>query len=205
MQPIRRQQLVQAALKIIRKNGLAGATMASVASTAGLSTGIVAHYFGNKDALLEATMRQVLRDLGDAVARQRARARSDHPRDQLRAIVNGNFDTSQISPEAMRIWLSFWAESMNHPKLRRLQRANDRRLHSNLAFHFRKRLPRDAAHMAAAGLAALIDGLWLRGSLTGRPFDLTEALALAYGYIEQCLPDENEPALQTSTAGKDMR
>ncbi|MDR2838703.1 MAG: TetR family transcriptional regulator, partial [Azonexus sp.] len=63
MQPIRRQQLIQATFDVIQNNGLEEATVATVANAAGLSAGIVAHYFGNKDGMLEAAMRQILRDL----------------------------------------------------------------------------------------------------------------------------------------------
>ncbi len=86
---------------------MADATVATIAKKAGLSSGIVAHYFGDKDGLLNAAMRQILRELKDAVARYRADA-SDDPREQLRAIVDGNFDDSQINGTAMRVWLTFW-------------------------------------------------------------------------------------------------
>jgi TetR/AcrR family transcriptional regulator, transcriptional repressor of bet genes len=87
----------------------------------------------------------------------------------------------------MRIWLAFWAASMNRPELRRLQRANDKRLHSNLAWHFARVMPRDRARTVATGLAALIDGLWLRGSLASDVFDAGEARALACAYVDQHL------------------
>ena len=63
MREIRRAQLIDATLLTIDQTGLAGATLASVAQRASISTGIVSHYFGDKDGLLEATMRHVLRDL----------------------------------------------------------------------------------------------------------------------------------------------
>lgn len=183
---LRRQQLINAACQVIRDGGLGEATMASVADAAGLSTGIVAHYFGNKDGLLEATMRQLLRDLRNAVAYHLARVPNDTPRAQLQAIVLGNFDATQISADAMRVWLSFWSASLNQPDLARLQRANDKRLHSNLAYQFAKVLPREQARRAATGLAAVIDGLWLRGSLSGK-FDPQQATMIAFDYIDQSL------------------
>ena len=53
---------------------------------------------------------------------------SGYTREQLRAIVDGNFDDSQINGTAMRVWLTFWAASIHQPELARLQRANDQRL-----------------------------------------------------------------------------
>ena len=57
------------------------------------------------------------------------------------------------------------------PDAQRLQHVNTRRLHSNLCAEFAKALPRTQAREAASGLAALIDGLWLRGALAGGPID----------------------------------
>ncbi len=189
IEPIRREQLIQATFQVIHDIGLADATVATIARQAGLSTGIVAHYFGDKAGLLNAAMRQILNELKDAFAHCRARADAD-PRAQLRALVDGNFDQTQTGGPAMRVWLTFWAASMHQPELARLQRINDQRLYSNLAHQFHRALPAGRARDAARGLAAMIDGLWLRGSLVGGPFDTAAARALAYAYIDFQLQPE---------------
>ncbi len=183
VEPIRREQLIRATFETIDEIGLAEATVATIARKAGLSSGIVAHYFGDKDGLLNAAMRQILRDLKQAVASRRAASGTD-ARAQLRAIVDGNFDDTQINGTAMRVWLTFWAASMHQPELARLQRANDQRLYSNLCHVFQQRLARAQAQAAARGLAAMIDGLWLRGSLVGGAFHVERARTIAYDYID---------------------
>ena len=186
MREVRRAQLIDATLLTIDQAGLSGTTLASVAQRANISTGIVSHYFGDKDGLLEATMRHILRDLWAATTRRRNAAKPQ-PRARLRAVVAANFDVSQVSGPVMKTWLAFWTESMHEPGLRRLQRVNTRRLYSNLCAEFAKELPRGAARRAASGLAAMIDGLWLRGALAGEPFDTKGALRLAYDYIDLVL------------------
>jgi len=183
IEPVRREQLIRATFETIDEIGLADATVATIARKAGLSTGIVAHYFGDKDGLLNASMRQILRELKTAVARFRDTC-ADDARAQLRAIVDGNFDESQTNGTAMRVWLTFWAASMHQPELARLQRANDQRLFSNLCHQFKRALPAPQAILAARGLAAMIDGLWLRGSLVGGEFNADKARRIAYGYID---------------------
>lgn len=187
MHPIRREQLIRATITTIDQLGLADATIARIARTAGLSTGIISHYFGGKSGLLEATMRQLLRQLGEAVARCRREAPDDSPRAQLRAIVDGNFDSSQTSRASMRVWLAFWSSSMHEPDLARLQRVNDRRLYSNLCWEFRRVLPVERARFAAIGLAAMIDGLWLRGSLSKGDIDVDRVRAVACAYLDHQL------------------
>ena len=68
MQPIRRRQLIDATLETINEVGINDATIAQIARRAGVSTGIISHYFKDKNGLLEATMRDVTRQLRDAVA-----------------------------------------------------------------------------------------------------------------------------------------
>lgn len=187
MQPIRRRQLIQATMEAIDDVGLADTTVIRIAKRAGVSAGIISHYFGGKDGLLEATMRQILGDLGQAVANRRMTLPEDAPQAHIRAIIDGNFDRSQVSQSVMKTWLAFWASSMHRPNLQRLQRVNDRRLYSNLCCQFRRRLPKQQARNAARGLAAMIDGLWLRGALAPEGLDVDRARHLAYDYLNEQL------------------
>ncbi|WP_061238489.1 transcriptional regulator BetI [Ectopseudomonas composti] len=184
MQPIRRSQLIAATLEAVDQVGMADASIAYIARLAGVSNGIISHYFKDKNGLLEATMRHLMQALRDAVAERRQGMTDDSPRAHLRTMIDGNFDDSQVSGPAMKTWLAFWASSMHQPALRRLQRVNDHRLYSNLCGQFRRALPQDQARQAARGLASLIDGLWLRGALSGETFDTAQARRIAYDYLD---------------------
>lgn len=184
MQPIRRSQLIAATLEAVDQVGMADASIAYIARLAGVSNGIISHYFKDKNGLLEATMRHLMQALRDAVAERRQGLSDDSPRAHLRAMIDGNFDDSQVSGPAMKTWLAFWASSMHQPALRRLQRVNDHRLYSNLCGQFHRALPQDQARFAARGLASLIDGLWLRGALSGEAFDTEQARRIAYDYLD---------------------
>lgn len=187
MQPIRRSQLIAATLEAVDQVGMGDASIAYIARLAGVSNGIISHYFKDKNGLLEATMRHLMQALSNAVRERRAALADDNPRAHLRAIIGGNFDDSQVSGPAMKTWLAFWATSMHQPALRRLQRVNDHRLYSNLCCEFRRVLDLQSARAAAVGLAALIDGLWLRAALSGDALDAQQAPQIAYDYLDQLL------------------
>ncbi|WP_205742553.1 transcriptional regulator BetI [Halomonas borealis] len=190
MEPIRRQQLITATMAAIDEVGLADATVARIARHAGVSAGIISHYFGGKDGLLEATMRQILNDLGEAISARRRVLTTDAPIAHLAAIIDGNFDRSQVTGPVAKTWLAFWASSMHRPALARLQNVNDRRLYANLSYQFRQLLPKAKARDAARALAAMIDGLWLRGALTPDGLDSDRARGLARDYLEQLLTSQ---------------
>ncbi|RTR02483.1 transcriptional regulator BetI [Halomonas nitroreducens] len=187
MEPIRRQQLIKATMAAIDEVGLADATVMRIARHAGVSAGIISHYFGGKDGLLEATMRQILSDLGEAVTARRRALATKAPEAHLAAIIDGNFDRSQVTGPVAKTWLAFWASSMHQPQLQRLQQVNDRRLYANLCHQLRRLLPREEARDAARALAAMIDGLWLRGALTPDGLDTDYARRQAREYLDQLL------------------
>lgn len=192
MQPIRRQQLIQATLSAIDQVGMGDASIALIARLAGVSNGIISHYFKDKNGLIEATMRHLMSALSSNTASRRQALADDSPRAHLRVIIEGNFDVSQVNGPAMKTWLAFWATSMHQPSLHRLQRINDHRLYSNLCCQFRREMPVEQARNAARGLAALIDGLWLRGALSGDAFDTEQAQRIACEYMDMQLAKQQD-------------
>lgn len=182
MQPIRRAQLIEATLECVHKYGLSDTTIARISRQAGVSSGIISHYFGGKDGLLEATMHQMLIHLQQGVL-MRAESASD-PLAHLHAIIDGNFDFEQVAPRSVTTWLAFWTQAMHVPELARLQKINMRRLQSNLRYWLRRLLPKPQAHLAANGLAALIDGLWLRGAFEEGGIDEDYARRVCRDYLD---------------------
>ncbi len=187
MQPIRQRQLMDATLETINEVGLHSATIAQIARRAGVSAGIISHYFGDKNGLLEATMRDITTRLRSAILNRLAMIPIADTAARLSAIVDGNFDDTQLNSAAVKAWLDFWASSMHHPMLNRLQVANSRRLLSALIIEFRRELPVTQARMAGYGLSALIDGLWLRAALNGQPGDLAMTQQITRQFISQQL------------------
>ena len=53
----RRVQLIEVTIDSLAEVGFVGTTLAEIARRAGVSPGLVAHYFGDKDGLLEAAFR----------------------------------------------------------------------------------------------------------------------------------------------------
>ncbi|MBT5433838.1 MAG: transcriptional regulator BetI, partial [Rhodospirillaceae bacterium] len=108
MEPVRRKQLIEATITSIHQDGFQDATVARISRRAGLSVGLVNHYFDGKDDLLEATM-QTLVDMTLADVEAGIDPR-DRPLDRLMGYMQGHFAPGQRSPEAISAWLSFYAQ-----------------------------------------------------------------------------------------------
>ncbi|WP_339857727.1 choline-responsive transcriptional repressor BetI [Thalassospira alkalitolerans] len=163
MQPVRRRQLIDATIETIHRHGFADTTISRIAGAAGMSSGIISHYFGGKNALLEATMRFLMQELrSDFLARV---GKAQTPIERLEAIVATNFNEEQFTPQVIGAWLSFWSQVPFSEALRRLNMIYFKRLASNLRHELRLLTTDQRAEEIAAVVAALIDGIWVRSGL----------------------------------------
>lgn len=185
MQPIRRQQLIRATVDTIEAHGFAEATIARISRRAGLSSGIISHYFGGKNELLAASMRWLLRELQHESSRRLRRSGSATER--IEAILGASFDSEQFTPGVSTVWLAFYAQIPHAPELARLHRVYTRRLRSNLRHAFRQLMPETASDDAAEGMASMIDGIWVRAALADRQPDIARAHRLARDYLYMLL------------------
>jgi len=118
MGPIRREQICRAAARVIAAQGFAGTTMRMVAEEAGVSTGMLNHYFANRMEMLEETLifvstRQQEREAASIEALEPGEQR-------LRALIRSVLPTDQETMEAWRVWIAAHGAAVRLPALRRV-------------------------------------------------------------------------------------
>ena len=180
--PVRRRAFVEAAIRSIHDRGFVDVTTGDVAREAGLSQGLVHHYFGSKSALIIATMQYLLIEFGAGI-RERLRGATS-PRERLSAIVDGSFCADQLRPEVISAWLTFYVQAHTEPEVRRLLQIYARRLISNLRHAYRRLPTLESAEVAAESTAAMIDGLWLRRVLGDAEPCGESAIAIMEAHID---------------------
>ncbi|MCG9629514.1 transcriptional regulator BetI [Vibrio sp. Isolate30] len=187
MPDIRKPQLVQATMTVIDRVGLHSASIALISKEAGVSTGIINHYFGGKHGLLEETMREILRQLSVTITNALKELPVNAHQLRINAIINGNFEGYQAENKVAKTWLAFWSYSMHDAQLKRLQRVNEKRLISHLLIELKALLEPEQAELVAHGIASLIDGIWLRGTLNPEGIDASKARAIINDYLDKQL------------------
>src|SRR5262245_50029934 len=160
----RRRQLVEVTIDSLAEVGYVGSTLAQIASRAGVSPGLVAHYFGDKDGLLEAAFRRLSRTLTERVRSRFVHART--PRGRIQAVIDTNLAPEEFDKRTGTAWLAFWGQVLHEPGLKRVQRVYQRRTLSNLIHALRRLVPPSEARNLATMIAAMIDGVWLRAALS---------------------------------------
>ncbi len=201
----RRAQLIEVTIDSLAEVGFVGSTLAQIASRAGVSPGLVAHYFGDKDGLLEATFRTLSRRISE---RMKVRSSTAYtPRGRIQAVIDANLAAEEFDKRTGIAWLAFWGQVLHAEGLKRVQTAYQRRMLSNLAHALRKLVPATEARSLAAMIAAMIDGVWLRAALSDwQEADSESARALLTAFVSERLkqsgyveaPANGVPAAESS-------
>lgn len=184
----RAQDLIEACAHSLAQRGVAGTSVRAICADAGVSPGLLRHYFAGVDALIAATYadvgEQVRQALDDAVA-----AAGADPRARLLAYVTASFRPPIAAPDLLATWLAFWSLVKTDARIAAL--------HGDIYAGYRAGLevllaeaglPAARVHRAAIAVTALVDGLWLELSLDAGVFGADEAAAIAETWLAVWLP-----------------
>ena len=198
----RRAQLIEVTIDSLADVGYVGTTLAQIARRADVSPGLVAHYFGDKDGLLEAAFRTLARVV--AVRMRERFALADTPRARVQAVIDANLGPENFDRRTGNAWLAFWGQVLHFEGLKRVQTAYQRRMLSNLRNDLRSMISVEDARTLAAMIAAMIDGVWLRAALSQwQEADSGSARALLTAFVDGRLRDleQQHAARSPATAG----
>ena len=190
----RRAALIAATIECLKRYGHDGLSIRTISAQAGVSVGLINHHFPNKDELVAAAYRQFNRELVESL--QAAVTRADKaPAARLRAFLTASFSPPNLDADVLAVWVVFWGMYRHSRPIQRVQRDTYadylRLVHSMLgellgvaAGTRARRGRRVDLRLAAIGLTALIDGLWLEWCLEPGKFRPREAVALCEGWVE---------------------
>ena len=110
----RRAAIVDAALAVAIRKGLAAVTVRDVAAEMGSSSGLIHHYFGSMDDVLAAAFERVAgRELAETEA---VLAKAGDPVAVLTAFLDSYAPVAE--DWSFQLWLDAWAEAARRPALR---------------------------------------------------------------------------------------
>jgi len=193
LEDFRRVQLIEVTIDSLAEVGYVGSTLAQIASRADVSPGLVAHYFDDKDGLLEAAFRTLSRRLFEQMDARMRQART--PRGRIQAIIDINLGPQEFTQRTGSAWLAFWGQVPHVHGLKRVQNAYQRRMVSNLRYALVRLLPVIEARSLAATIAAMIDGVWLRAAPSNwAEADSESARALLTSFVDARLKESARDA-----------
>ena len=180
----RRLSLIEACARVLARDGVGGASVRAIAVEAGVSSGLVGHYFSGIEALVAATYAHV-GDQVDRATEQAIAAAGPDPRARLDAFATASFRAPLADPALLATWIAFWSLVRSRPQIARQ--------HDEQYAAFRATLRGllgdcgvDTARLPGAAIAvtALIDGLWLELCLSPDAFGADEAARIVRAALD---------------------
>jgi TetR/AcrR family transcriptional regulator, transcriptional repressor of bet genes len=182
---IRRELLIEATVRCLARHGAQGVSVRTICAEAGVSPGLLRHYFaGIDDCIAEAyrwTGKRVQKALVHAVM-----AAPQTPRAQLLAYLTVSFAPPIADAELLATWLAFWALTKSDTRIAKLHGEIYRAYRADLETLLGACQPGDH-RLTAVALTALVDGLWLELSLGNAPFSREEAGVLVEKWLDALL------------------
>jgi AcrR family transcriptional regulator len=115
---VRRQELVEAAWRVINRVGIDNTTVREIAAESGYSTGALAHYFHNKDDILRSALERADHEIKDRLEQMPPRV---HVITRLRYALAQALPCDDRRAFELTLDVNFWARALNQPSLRALQ------------------------------------------------------------------------------------
>ncbi|AJY47537.1 TetR/AcrR family transcriptional regulator [Martelella endophytica] len=186
----RRADLIEAMLDCIAEGGLQHATVREVAERAGVSGGLIRHYFETKEQLLHAAYQQTMGEMlaigeavgdGTEITAQR----------RLRDFVVACLTPPMIDARRLSLWAAFVAMARIDPAMGAIHRENYLAYRALIERLLAEAYAETGERQTAAELTrraieinAVLDGLWLEGSLAGDLFENDELLKAGLHAVE---------------------
>lgn len=188
----RRNDLIQATLDCVAETGLKGATVRRIAMKAGVTNGLIRHYFEGKDQMIHAAYRSVMAGMTSA-ARESAAHLTD-PRDRFRRFIASSLSPPVVDPRTLSLWASFISFIHVDPEMAAIHRQGYLEYRDEVerlvrAVHeVEGRKAEDAEfRRLAIKINAVIDGLWIEGCLAAEIFHDDELVASGVAAVEAIL------------------
>lgn len=186
----RRAALIEAVLDLIAEGGPQAATVRAIALRAGVTPGLIRHYFATKEDLVAAAHESLMAALTEASAARLG----DHPDPLVRlaGFVADAVSPAVTEPRAVALWAATMQLVPRDPAMRRV--------HLSTYLAFRDRLQgliaavlaqagRPTAEARALAIAgnALLDGLWIEAGALPDHFAPGELKAIALAAFSRLL------------------
>jgi AcrR family transcriptional regulator len=183
----RRELLVAATLRCLVRDGHAGISVRRIATEAGVSVGLLNHHFGSIDALIADTYQKLASELTTALHQEIQQAAT--PAEKMDAFLVGSFSARVMDPKLLGAWVVFWSlirhsehVSQSHEKSYGAYIALLRQLLGDLAAS--EGFVIGDTRLAAIGLSAMLDGLWIEWCLNPDTFSPADGLHICRCWIK---------------------
>lgn len=185
----RRDALIAAALELVAEGGPQSATVRAIADRAGVTPGLIRHYFSSKEVLTREAYRHLMDQMTEDSAAVVAMA-ADDPASRLAAFVLTSLRPPVMDAVAVGLWAGFLHSMRRDTDMRAVHAATYlgyRDLLQSLIAALPRAAGPDQLRAEAIACNAVIDGLWMEGSILPENFHPGELEQIALRSVSAIL------------------
>lgn len=198
---IRREQIVEAAVGIIVRQGLPNLSLSKIERAAGMKRGQLTYYFPTKEDILLAVFDRLLllmyqrMEASDGPRKERVQNHTawDCVQKLLQMVLRPPAD-DDLGPEFHALQYTFLAQTAHREDFRKRLASLYEEWRSGLASHWQATAPRTngiSARAVASFVQALVHGLLVQLAADPLAFDRTEMLTLCVGVLAPLFVDSH--------------
>ena len=187
---IRRETLVEAALRCLARDGHAGLSVRRIAAEAQLSVGMINHLFTSIDRLVAQAYETVASGITDGLIATAEEA-GGSPRERLARLIEASFAPRIMDTGLMNVWVVFWSLIPHSADMQAVQKRTSLQYRAAFeaplrAIALEEKRDLDAARIAL-GITTMLDGLWLEFCLNPSSYRIEEGIALCRSWLDGVL------------------
>ncbi|MGH9302949.1 MAG: TetR/AcrR family transcriptional regulator [Acidimicrobiales bacterium] len=182
---LRREELLEATWRVMARSGIDAVSVRDIATEAGYSTGVVAHYFKNKDDVVRSALLRVWRH---EAGRIRQRTAGLKGLAALEAIIEEVLPLDDQRRLEMAVWMSFWGRAIGDGGLSEEQKRYYAQWRGLLSRHLSEAVELGEVgeidcEKEAACLAGVIDGIGIQAIFEPGRFKARALLAMVHDHL----------------------
>jgi AcrR family transcriptional regulator len=192
----RREDLGDAVWRVIRRDGVDGASVRRVAQEASCSPGSLRHYFASQSELIAFAMRLVVDRIEDRIA---ALATPEDPREAVEHVLFELLPLDDQRRAENEVWLAFAGRALIDPALRTYLEEIDDALRAACTSAIARLVGAGRAHpdidepLEAERLHALLDGLALHTATRPDHMSPQRIIAVVVRHLDSLDTDDGDP------------
>jgi AcrR family transcriptional regulator len=185
---LRRDGLIDAAIRCLAANGHAGVSVRRIAAEAGVSVGLINHHYASIDELIAHAFEKVASGIVTQLLERLAEA-PPAPRAQLSAFFRTSCSPLMLNADLLGVWVVFWSMIKHSPVMQETQRRTfseyreviERQL---VAYGAEIGIEDADMRLSAIGLSAMLDGIWLELCLNPTAFSPEDGVRLCEAWVD---------------------
>lgn len=186
----KKQLFIDAAICSLANHGYKGTTVRQIAKYAGVTPGLLTHYYQGKEVLIAESYKYLATQFLDGFQKS-INEDVNNPTSTLREFFQNIFAPENLGKKYLRVWLSFWTLTLTEESLRNTHKEIYSEYTKSLekilisAYHYNGVDPSQKnMRSLAIGILAMLDGLWLECCLDPDALSRNDNLSIIYEFVE---------------------